>query len=108
VSKRLSTRRCICCRQCADKEELLRFVLRDCQIVWDKEQKLPGRGAYVHSRLECWSSMASSKLWERAYRLKKGELIVENLKACMDDIKNSVEELSEASVKSAENSRLRL
>lgn len=108
MSKRSSTRSCICCRLRAEKKDLLRFVLQEGQIVWDREHTLPGRGAYVHPRLECWLSMASTKLWERAFRLKKGELSGSCLKDCMDEIRVLVDELSDSSVQREVSPKLRL
>ncbi|EPD26940.1 hypothetical protein HMPREF9237_00874 [Actinotignum schaalii FB123-CNA-2] len=46
-------RMCVGCRQRAAREELVRLALTDAGVVVDKEQRLPGRGAWVHARPDC-------------------------------------------------------
>ena len=42
--------------------------------MWDTEQMLPGRGAYVHQEVECLSKMAQAGRWERAFRQTAGSV----------------------------------
>jgi predicted RNA-binding protein YlxR (DUF448 family) len=67
-------RRCIVCRKSSEKEDLLRFVEINGGIGWDREKRQPGRGAYVHTSLACWSKMTEQGMWEHALRLPKGSL----------------------------------
>ena len=73
------TRRCIVCRERGPKAEFLRFIERAGCCTWDESQNQPGRGAYVHRRLECISKMAGPKMWEHAFRLKRGGIAKDKL-----------------------------
>lgn len=59
---------------------LLRMVLCEGVLVWDEEQRLPGRGAYVHPDIGCISRMGQAARWERALRISQGILNVEQLR----------------------------
>ncbi len=61
-------RRCVMCRQSDLKDGLLRFVLKDEQVVWDREMKMEGRGAYLHPRSECWMKFCEKDRWKHAFR----------------------------------------
>lgn len=41
-------RTCLVTGQKYEKHELLRFTIVDGQLVFDPDQKMPGRGGYVH------------------------------------------------------------
>ena len=69
--KKASMRRCVVCRKSARKDLLLRFVFDGQGLRWDEHKKLPGRGAYVHRDRECLLKIASSKMWQIAFRLEK-------------------------------------
>ena len=43
------------------------MVLRGGALLLDSEKKLPGRGAYIHSALKCWSGMKDERRWEKAF-----------------------------------------
>lgn len=60
-----SFRSCLSCRKTDLKEVLLRFVVKDGEVVWDKNQKLPGRGAYLHSDIKCLQKISDRKIWGR-------------------------------------------
>ena len=74
---KVSQRTCIGCRR-ADRKvfetegPLVRVVWKEGKPVVDREGKLPGRGAYMHRRLECLLRLGSAKIWERAFRLAAG------------------------------------
>lgn len=61
-------RSCLACRKKACKQELLRFINESQQLVWDRGQKLPGRGAYLHVTPECCAWIRQAKIWKRAFR----------------------------------------
>lgn len=44
------------------------------ELAVDYEQRLPGRGGYVHLAIECLSKMGQPGRWERALRLKGASL----------------------------------
>jgi len=74
-------RTCVICRSRTTKETLARVVMCGNAPVWDKEQRLPGRGAYVHVAVGCLSKMAQAGKWERALRIKPGTLDVVALRS---------------------------
>lgn len=74
-------RTCVICRSRTTKATLARVVMCGNAPVWDKDQRLPGRGAYVHVSVECLSKMAQAGKWERALRVKPGALDVVALRS---------------------------
>ena len=58
-------RTCIVCRKKLPKKELLRFCVKDNQIVLDKTQKEGGRGAYFCS--ECISKIKNLKVRRKLF-----------------------------------------
>ena len=67
---------CIVCRKKLPKKELLRFCVKDNQIVLDKTQKEGGRGAYFCS--ECISKIKNLKVRRKlfyALRIKNSDKI---------------------------------
>ncbi len=69
-------RTCIVCRKKLPKKELLRFCVKDNQIVLDKTQKEGGRGAYFCS--ECISKIKNLKVRRKlfyALRIKNPDKI---------------------------------
>ena len=78
ASYKKNTRKCIVCREHADKSELLRFVRTpDGRIVFDAEQKLDGRGAYVHS--ECKQKLLKKDLLSAAFKTAVPQEILRGL-----------------------------
>ena len=63
-------RTCIRCRVRSDKAKLARLVWSDGRVVWDSEQRLPGRGAYLHP--ECARAGVPGRVVARALRLPAG------------------------------------
>ena len=69
-------RTCIVCKKKLPKKELLRFCVKDNQIVLDKTQKEGGRGAYFCS--ECISKIKNLKVRRKlfyALRIKNSDKI---------------------------------
>ncbi len=52
--KHIPQRTCIACREVQAKGTLVRLVRTPDGVFPDPTGKLAGRGAYLHSRLECW------------------------------------------------------
>jgi predicted RNA-binding protein YlxR (DUF448 family) len=67
-------RTCCICRSKGDKRALIRLVAQGGELVVDDQQRLPGRGGYVHASIECLSRMGQPQRWERALRLKGASL----------------------------------
>jgi predicted RNA-binding protein YlxR (DUF448 family) len=101
-------RRCIFCRKGGKKEELLRFVW-DGRIIFDPDQRLPGRGAYAHRRPDCWMKMGEVKRWEGAFTTSSargkeeksgapGKITVsrQNLEEVMETVKPQIEGMAES------------
>ncbi len=79
--EKLSVRTCCICRAKVEKDRLARVVFLKGRLIWDKAQRAPGRGAYLHLKAECVSKFVNTARWERALRLKGGLLDREDLKA---------------------------
>jgi predicted RNA-binding protein YlxR (DUF448 family) len=79
-------RMCIICRGKAPKcwsrersgaevgEQLLRLVAVNGELVVDRAQNLPGRGAYVHRSTDCIIKLGQVGRVARALRISEGEL----------------------------------
>jgi len=67
-----TVRRCVICGRSEPKAGLLRFIETDRGIEWDREHRLPGRGAYVHPAVPCWSRMGEVGRWRHSFRGGEG------------------------------------
>lgn len=67
-----------------DKTNLLRIVGRGHQVVPDPQQRLAGRGAYLHPHFDCFEAACRRRVFARALRLS-GDL---DLQALADYLKN--------------------
>ena len=66
------TRTCVVCRRTNHKTKLLRFVKNEKgQLLFDKKNKLPGRGAYLH--MNCINKNSCKKLLSSLKSLGNGE-----------------------------------
>lgn len=63
-------RTCCICRGKALKGDLARLVVLDGEITYDAASRLPGRGAYVHRRLDCILNINRPEKWRRALRIE--------------------------------------
>jgi predicted RNA-binding protein YlxR (DUF448 family) len=61
-------RTCIGCRRRARPTELVRVVAREGVVALDREQRLPGRGAWLHPTAECFAAATHKRAWGRALR----------------------------------------
>ena len=70
-SKHLPQRTCIACRQVKEKDELIRLVSTENNIVEiDVLGKKPGRGAYLCPQKNCWDLALRRNRLEYALRTK--------------------------------------
>ncbi|KAA0258063.1 DUF448 domain-containing protein [Deferribacter autotrophicus] len=58
-------RTCIACNTEKYKDELLRFVIVDGQLVFDLKQKLEGRGCYLCFSKECFKKSTKKRLFQK-------------------------------------------
>jgi len=74
-------RRCAACRRTAPKHTLLRFARLPWshQVVFDTDQRLPGRGAYLCPRVDCCQRALKRKSLERALKTSVGAGILETV-----------------------------
>ena len=79
-------RSCVVCRERAEKAGLMRFVFAD-RLIWDREQRLPGRGAYVHPAAKCVAGMLEKRRWERAFRADAAALGRETLAEAQREVR---------------------
>ena len=52
--KHVPQRTCVGCREVLPKRKMIRIVRTGDGVQLDSTGKLPGRGAYLHDRRECW------------------------------------------------------
>src|SRR4029453_14108246 len=52
--KHVPQRTCVGCREVLPKRKMVRLVRTADGVQLDPTGKLPGRGAYLHDRRECW------------------------------------------------------
>lgn len=76
MSNPKNTRKCIVCREHADKSEMIRFVKgSDGKVFLDISQKADGRGVWVHSHKDCIAALIKRKALNSAFRCNVGDEI---------------------------------
>ena len=61
-------RTCVACRQSADQDSLIRYVLApDGQVLVDYRHKLPGRGSYTCFNKTCLESAVNKRQFQRSF-----------------------------------------
>ena len=72
--KHVPMRTCIVCRETRPKRELTRLVCApDQPLQLDPSGKLPGRGAYLCGRPECWYGAARGRVLDKALKAELRE-----------------------------------
>jgi predicted RNA-binding protein YlxR (DUF448 family) len=97
-------RRCIGCGRSEPKAVLLRFVIVGGVPTWDPRHDRPGRGAYVHPTVACWSRLADVGRWQHAFR-GNGPREREAYVRVMDSVRGRIEGLVEPVAERGENMR---
>lgn len=88
-------RTCVACRQVADQDRLVRYVLApDGQVLVDYRHKLPGRGAYTCLNSDCLETAVTRRQFQRSFKGEGTPPLAENLiKALKDQIAARAEAL---------------
>jgi predicted RNA-binding protein YlxR (DUF448 family) len=67
-------RTCVGCRTLGTRKNLIRLVLVDSKLSIDNGKKLPGRGAWLHSKQVCFQLAVTRRAFARAL---KQQLVVD-------------------------------
>lgn len=78
-----NTRRCIVCREHADKGELVRFAVINGELIFDNEKKIAGRGMYIHNNESCLNKACRTRVLDKILRKNVAESEYEKLKKYM-------------------------
>jgi uncharacterized protein len=65
-------RQCAGCGRRDEQARLARFALRDGHVAWDRERRVPGRGAYLHLEDECLTRFTRQKPFVRGLKASIG------------------------------------
>ena len=77
----------------------MRFVMTAEGLRFDVKQICPGRGAYVHREMGCWTRMGEIGRWEHAFRFGKGELQRRAIESGFENVRSMIENAIEESRK---------
>ncbi|MDJ1369852.1 YlxR family protein [Gulosibacter molinativorax] len=66
-------RTCISCRSLAPRSELTRIVVVEGKLLVDREASQPGRGAWLHPKLECVNNALERRAFRRALRIRDAD-----------------------------------
>lgn len=79
-AKKIPMRKCVGCKENAEKKELIRIVKdKDDNIFVDESGKANGRGVYIHKDSNCLESAFTKKELERSLRCKIDKDIYDEL-----------------------------
>jgi uncharacterized protein len=84
-------RTCCICRRKASKAELARLVVLEGRILYDSAGRLPGRGAYVHRRVDCILNMNQPERWRRALRIVSKSVDFDTLGSVTKELLKEIE-----------------
>ena len=91
ATRKLPQRTCIACRTVGGKRGLIRLVRQaDGRVVVDETGRLPGRGAYLCRKQECWQQ-GPARL-EHSLKVRISPADKENLSARVREILESEQE----------------
>lgn len=78
--KKIPLRTCIACKEEKPKKEMLRIVRNSAgEIRLDYSGKLPGRGAYICGRAECFARLRKYKLLHKTFSCDVPESVYEQI-----------------------------
>lgn len=77
--KHAPQRVCIACREAAGKRGLIRIVRTTGGVEIDLSGKMPGRGAYLHPRPDCWKNALETNRIGQSLRTKVSAEAIQKL-----------------------------
>ena len=84
-SKKPRQRSCIACRRLENWTDLIRTVLLDNEIRVDLNHRMPGRGAWLHSK--CFQIALERKAFNRSFKYE-GEIKFKELEDYLKNLSN--------------------
>jgi len=84
-SKKPRQRSCIACRRLENWTDLIRTVLLDNEIKVDLNHRMPGRGAWLHSK--CFQIALERKAFNRSFKFE-GEIKFKELEDYLKNLGN--------------------
>lgn len=78
-SKHIPVRECIVCGEKFEKSKLLRVAKIDEKIIFDKNGKSGGRGAYICKNPDCYDKLIKKRRLDRAFRRSVDNLVYEKI-----------------------------
>jgi predicted RNA-binding protein YlxR (DUF448 family) len=84
-SKKPRQRSCIACRRLENWTDLIRTVLLDNEIKVDLNHRMPGRGAWLHSK--CFQIALERKAFNRSFK-HEGEIKFKELEDYLKNLSN--------------------
>ena len=84
-SKKPRQRSCIACRRLENWTDLIRTVLLDNEIKVDLNHRMPGRGAWLHSK--CFQIALERKVFNRSFKYE-GEIKFKELEDYLKNLSN--------------------
>lgn len=82
-----SERMCVGCRKMKPKDELIRLVKKDKNIIeTDMSRKAMGRGAYVCGNADCVAAARRSRALERSFSCRVDVCVYEELEAITENV----------------------
>lgn len=94
-------RTCVGCRQATAGEALERFVYIEGQgIIFDLRRKAPGRGVYVHPRIDCITQAVKRKGFARGFKMQVPDVnLDEFIKTMSEGIERRLREALQVAVR---------
>ena len=77
MGKHIPLRMCVACRKMVPKNELIRIIKKEDEVVFDEEQKILARGIYLCKNEECIKSAQKRKAFERLLKCTDTEGLYE-------------------------------
>ena len=65
MKKHIPERMCVACRRMLPKNELIRIVKKDSEVIFDEKQKVLARGIYLCKNEECIKQAEKKRAFER-------------------------------------------
>ncbi|GAP41737.1 predicted RNA-binding protein YlxR, DUF448 family [Flexilinea flocculi] len=93
-SKHVPQRTCIGCREILGKRLLIRLVKTADGLMIDTTGKIPGRGAYLHNKRECWEKALSRGLLAKSLKTELSALDIENMRKWMEEFPDLIDSSS--------------